>query len=339
MDDLELLTATDKAYDMVFKGPVDFCCLKACYELGIFDILSEAPLTLEQLANATSTVPVRLQKFLKALQEIGLVCQHETTWHLTPFATQFFTVSPDNINLNMKAFVSYLTDTMENYYLHLADVVRGKIDFTSHVPHPPRTRQDSIFYETLHRSNIYFPVQLLLEKAGLANRKHLIDVGGGIGDIASALCKKFPELNVTLINLPSAIELVQENVANHQLSERIKPIAINLYADPYPKGDALMFCRMLYPLGAQFCQMLIQKGYDALEPGGRIILLDMDVSDPKWPNYDYLTHYLSGVGADFAPFEFKHHMVYAEILKNVGFTEIQFDEAYHHVLYQAIKPV
>ncbi len=337
MQDHELLQATHRAYDMVFKGTVDFFCLKAAADLHLFEAMANGPRDLATLAQTTESVPARLEKFLITLEQIGLVAQQGDQWELTPFTRQFFVAPEQHRNMTMVPFVDYIANLVENYYVRMADVVRGQVDFTSLVPHPPRTREDSLFYETLHRSNIHFAVKLLREQAQLANARHLIDVGGGIGDIAAGICDQHPELKVTLINLPSALDLVRENVASRGLAERITPVAVDMYREPYPQGDAVLFSRILYPMNAQFCTMLCQKAYDALEPGGRILILDMIISDQEQPNYDYLTHYLCAIGMGFSVLEFKSHTIYPDVLRNVGFRDVQFHEAYEHVLYQAVK--
>ncbi len=336
-NDAELFAGSERAYDMVFKGTVDFFVIKAAVDLGLFDAMATGTHSLDNLATATNSVPARLEKFLVTMQQIGLAHGVDGGWQLTNFAEQFFTAPDAHRNLTMVPFVDYIASLVENYYVNMADVVRGKTDFTSLIPHPPRTREDSVFYETIHRSNLHFPIKMLRDYAQLHEVNRLIDVGGGIGDIASILCERFPELNVTLINLPSAVELVEENVAARGLSERITPTVVDMYREPYPKGDAVFFGRILYPMNPQFCTMLLQKAHDALEPGGRVLILDMVISDPAKPNYDYLTHYLCAVGMGFSVLEFKDHAIYPELLRSIGFGDVSSTAAYDHVLYQAVK--
>jgi bacteriochlorophyll C20 methyltransferase len=81
----------------------------------------------------------------------------------------------------------------------------------------------------------------------------------------------------------------------------------------------------------------LQKAYAALEPGGKVLILDMVISDPAKPNYDYLTHYLCGIGMNFSVLEFKDHAIYPELLHELGFRDVTFAEGYDHVLYQAVK--
>lgn len=336
-DDQRLFHASERAYDMVFKGTVDFFVIKAASDLGLFEAMAAGPRPLDDLAAAVGGVPPRLEKLLITMEQIGLARAGEGSWALTPLAEQFFTRPEQHRNMTMVPFVSYIADLIQSYYANLATVVRGEMDFTSHVPHPPRTREDSVFYETIHRSNIHFLLRLLREKADLTGVEHLVDVGGGIGDIAAALAEQHPGLQVTLLNLPSAIDLVNENVDARGLNGRITPSVVDMYREPYPKGDAVLFSRIMYPMNPQFCAALIKKAYDALEPGGKVLILDMIISDPEKPNYDYLTHYLCAVGMGFSVLEFKDHAIYPELLRAAGFTDVRLDTAYDHVLYQATK--
>lgn len=334
----ELLAETRRAYDLVFKAPVETACLKAAFDLQLFAVLAPGPQPLEAIAEQTGAVAARLERFLITLEQIGLVTRTAGAWALTDSARRFYVSPALDQNHTMVAFARYMFDQLESYYLRLAAVVRGEVDFTSVVPYPPRTRDDSLFYETLHRTNAHYPIKLLRERADLCGVRHMLDVGGGIGDIAAALCEAHPELTVTLINLPSALDLVRENVAAHGMAERITPLAIDLYRDPYPACDAVLFSRIMYPMSEQLCAALCARAFAALRPGGRILICDMIIDDPERPNYDYLSHYLCAVGMPFSVLEFKQHGAYPAILQAAGFTQVTFDEANDYVLYQAMKP-
>lgn len=338
MNNTDLLKSASRVYDMVFKSAVEYSSIKAAYDLNLFTVMAGKSHTLEELAQALEAVPVRLERFLITLQQIGLVQQEDSTWSLTPLSNQFFVESEETRNLTMVPHVQYVADLADGFFMKLGEVVQGKVDFTNVAPYPPQTPEQSLYYETIHRSNVHFPIKLLEEHSTLDGINHLLDVGGGIGDIAAALCKKYPDLNVTLVNLPSAIELVKENAAAHGLEGRINPIAIDMYKEPYPECDAVMFGRILYPMNEQFCTMLCQKAFDAIKPGGRIVIVDLIISDPEAPNYDYLTHYVFSIGMNFSVLDFKSHTIYPDILRRVGFTDVTYNRAYDHALYQAVKP-
>ncbi|ACF13959.1 C-20 methyltransferase BchU [Chloroherpeton thalassium ATCC 35110] len=339
MNDTELLRATDRAYDMVFKGLVEFSCVKAGFELDLFNILADAgSMELEPLAEKVGGEARRLGQLLVAMEQIGLVEKDGSKWKLTEFSDTLFAKPENHPSHTMESAAHSMGFLAENYYMKLADAVRGKQKFISPVAYPPQTREENEYFETIHRRTAYFPIKILGEFAKLDGIKQMTDVGGGIGDISASLCQKFPELNVTLLNLPGAIELVNENAASKGVGDRLKGAAVDIYKEPFPEGDAVMFCRMLYPMSVQFSTMMIKKAYDAIRPGGRILILDMLICDPNKPNFDYLSHYLCGIGMDFSVLDFKKHAEYPGILEGIGFTDVTKEEKYDHVLYQAVKP-
>ena len=89
-NDNDLFAATEKAYDMVFKGIVDFSSIKAGLELGLFEALADGPRDLASLAETTGSVPPRLEKLLITMSQIGLARQHEGLWSLTNFSEHPF---------------------------------------------------------------------------------------------------------------------------------------------------------------------------------------------------------------------------------------------------------
>jgi bacteriochlorophyll C20 methyltransferase len=338
MNDMELLHATDRAYDMVFKGLVEFSCIKAAFELNLFNSLAEGSCDLATLAKRVEGDAPRLEKLLVTMQHMGLLKKDGDNWALTEMADVLFARPDKHPSHTMESAAHSMGFLAENYYMKLADSVRGKQKFISPVAYPPQTREDNLYFETIHRRTTYFPIKILGEFAKLDGIKHLIDVGGGIGDISASLCKKYPQLHVTLLNLPGAIDLVNENAAEKGVGDRLKGAAVDIYRAPFPQGDAVMFCRMLYPMSVQFSTMMLKKAFDAISPGGRVIILDMEICDPNKPNYDYLSHYICGIGMDFSVLDFKKHAEYPNILKSVGFTDVTFNEKFGHLLYQAVKP-
>jgi len=330
-----------RACDMTYRGTVDMFVLKAAYELGLFSHLAGEPQSVEALATATGSRLNRLVKFTDMLVEMELLTRDaEGRLALTPFARQFFLPpNPGNENLTMEPFVRYAITIMERYHLHLAKVIRGEMDFTALTPWPPRTREDSAFYEEIHRSNNHFVRNLLVEEADLEGVTHLLDVGGGNGDIAIALAKRFPSIErITLVNLPSALEIVRDNVAAHGLADRIVPVALDMYRDPYPACDAVLFARILYPFNAQVCAMLLGKAQAALPSGGRVLIADMLLRDERGlANYDYLAHFLTSVGVDPAMMTFKRQDEYFDVFQQLGFVDARKVARHGHVLYQARK--
>jgi bacteriochlorophyllide d C-20 methyltransferase len=289
------------------------------------------------LAENIGAVPPRLAMLLEALRHMGITTVEESKWRLTSFAKTMFLPDHAHPNLYMTPVAKAMANLSDNFYLKLADAVRGNMNFKGEVPYPPVTREDNWYFEEIHRSNAHFAIMLLLEEADLSKARTLVDVGGGIGDISAALLKKFPQLDSTILNLPGAVELVNENAAEKGVGNRLRGAAVDIYKDAYPEADAVMFCRILYSANEQLTDMMCKKAYAALPPGGRLLILDMIIDDPENPNFDYLSHYILGAGMPFSVLGFKQQGTYKEILESLGFRDVRTVRKYGHLLCEAVK--
>ena len=338
MNSNELLPQSHRANQIIFQGVVELGCLKAALELDLFTHLSGEPKSLEEIASDVAAVPPRLIMLLESLRQIGMTTFEDGKWGITEFTRNMFLRTPANENLYMVPVVKAMTHLAENFYLNMADAVRGKLNFKGEVPYPPVTKEDNWYFEEIHRSNAHFAIKLLLEEAKLDSAKTLVDVGGGIGDISAAILKQYPGLHSTILNLPGAVELVNENAASKGLNDRLKGAPVDIYRDVYPQADAVMFCRILYSANAQLTEMMCRKAWDALSAGGKVIILDMIIDDKESPNYDYLSHYILGAGMPFSVLGFKPQNAYKDILESIGFENVRIVRKYDHLFCEAIKP-
>lgn len=338
MNDIELLKQNHRANELIFKGLVEFGCFKAALELDLFTHLAGEAQDTATLASAAGAVPQRLVMLLEALRQIGITTESGGKWSLTPSAREMFVLNPEHPNLYMIPVAKAMANLADTFYLQMADAVKGKINFKAEVAYPPVTRADNWYFEEIHRSNAHFAIKLLLEEANLSATKTLVDVGGGIGDISAALLKKYPQLDSTILNLPGAIELVNENAAEKGVEGRLRGAAVDIYKDAYPKADAVMFCRILYSANAQLTDTMCRKAFDALPSGGRLLILDMIIDDPESPNFDYLSHYILGAGMPFSVLGFKEQSAYQGILEHIGFSNVRIVRKYDQLLCEAVKP-
>ncbi len=337
MDNNELLQQSYRANELIFKGLVEAGCFKAALELDLFTHLADEAKDTVSLAESLGAIPSRITMLLEALRQMGVTKLDGGKWSLTPFAKKMFLPNHAHPNLYMVPLAKAMATLSDNFYLKIADAVRGKMNFKTDVAYPPVTREDNLYFEEMHRSNAHFAMTLLLEEADLSTAKTMVDVGGGIGDISAALLKKFPQLDSTILNLPGAVELVNENAAEKGVADRLRGASVDIYRDAYPVADAVMFCRILYSANEQVTDMLCKKAWEALPSGGRLIILDMIIDDPENPNFDYLSHYILGAGMPFSFLGFKEQGTYKDILESLGFRDVRTVRKYGHLFCEALK--
>ncbi|MDF2874644.1 MAG: aziB2 [Sporomusa sp.] len=113
-------------------------------------------------------------------------------------------------------------------------------------------------------------VQTTVETVSLDRKKHLLDLGGGHGFYSIAFAQKYPNLTVTLFDVPDIAALASASIQDYGLSSRIHTLAGNFLEGDIGSGyDAILCSLMLSP--ATFATVL-PKVHSALLPGGTLIV-------------------------------------------------------------------
>jgi SAM-dependent methyltransferase len=105
--------------------------------------------------------------------------------------------------------------------------------------------------------------------------QQLIDVGGGSGTYTIAFLEASPEMSATLFDLPDVVSMGRARITNAGLMDRVKIVAGNFYADDLPAGhDLALVSAIIHMNSLEQNVDLYKKIFDALVPGGRIVIRD-----------------------------------------------------------------
>ncbi|MCR5537375.1 MAG: methyltransferase, partial [Succinivibrio sp.] len=124
-------------------------------------------------------------------------------------------------------------------------------------------------------SDVSFKAALkVLSELGISK---LNDVGGNTGKFAIRCCETLPDIKVSIFDLKEQIALAKENIARHQLTERIDFVPCNLLSyDPLPKSDADLWWMSQFLdcfSEEQICSIL-EKIKQAMRPEAKIAILE-----------------------------------------------------------------
>jgi predicted O-methyltransferase YrrM len=116
----------------------------------------------------------------------------------------------------------------------------------------------------------------------LNNVKKMLDVGGGSGAFSMAFLEKNPEMYATVLDLPSVIPITKKYVEAFHYKERINYIEGNYLNDNFDCGyDMIFLSAIVHIQGMEENELLIKKCFNALNPGGQIIIKDWVMSEDK----------------------------------------------------------
>jgi predicted O-methyltransferase YrrM len=105
--------------------------------------------------------------------------------------------------------------------------------------------------------------------------QRLIDVGGGSGTYTIAFLEASPEMSATLFDLPEVVDMGRARITDAGLMDRVTIAAGNFYTDALPAGhDLALISAIIHMNSPEQNVDLYKKIFDALVPGGRIVIRD-----------------------------------------------------------------
>lgn len=112
-----------------------------------------------------------------------------------------------------------------------------------------------------------------LAAVSLGNIEHLADIGGGSGAFLAEVAKAYPEMDLTLFDLPPVMPSARDRLAGLGLAERVSLVGGSFRDDPLPDHvDAISLIRVLYDHNDETVAALLAKVFETLPPGGRLLI-------------------------------------------------------------------
>ncbi|MFM6192577.1 MAG: methyltransferase [Planktothrix sp.] len=279
MDDLVLLLYGHSAFQNLYAG---------C-ELGVFELLWKHP----DLSQAEIAQHLQLEAYptkalllgltaLKLIQKVGdqyrnsLVIQMlflENTWK------EFYDVVLFEAKIVYRGSIDYVESLKQNRNVGLRQFQGQGPDLYNRLHEDPGL--DKVFYNFMGSwSKLVTP--LWLKKIDFSNFESVVDVGGGDATNSIALAEAFPNVQITLMDIPDSCKIAQSHIDQKQLTDRIKVMGGDIFVDEFPKDqDCFLFIHVLVIWSLDKNTSLLRRAYQALKPGGSLIIFNMMTSDQE----------------------------------------------------------
>ena len=127
-----------------------------------------------------------------------------------------------------------------------------------------------------------FLAQAAAKVLNLAPRASLLDIAGGSGIYACSFCAHFPQLRATVLEKPPVDRITAGAVARRGFADRVVVVAGDMLSAPLPPGhDVHLFSNVLHDWDEPVVRQLLRKSFDALPPGGMVIIHDAHLNEEK----------------------------------------------------------
>jgi SAM-dependent methyltransferase len=93
------------------------------------------------------------------------------------------------------------------------------------------------------------------------------------------VARRNPHLRVTVFDQETTLKIAAQNAVAADVADRVDYHVCDLFADPVPTGiDGVLYCHLFEIWSLKRNIQLLRKCYDALAPGGALLLFNF-VSD------------------------------------------------------------
>lgn len=284
---LSARAAQEKA-EFIAWGPVVFQASRLMIKFGILDMLrdSEQGMTRQEICEKTGLSDYAVKCLTEAGLCIGTILVDTETDRFSLSKTGWFLLNDPATRVN----IDFNHDVNYEGWFHLEEALtEGRPAGLAHfgswptvyeaLSELPKQVQKSWFGFDHFYSDGSFPEALEIV-FGKYRTRSLYDVGGNTGKWALQCVAHDPEVEVTILDLPQQIKMMQANTAGKQGAERIKGYGINLL-DPnalFPKReqglDAIWMSQFLDCFSGEEIVSILTRAKNAMTADTRIFIME-----------------------------------------------------------------
>jgi SAM-dependent methyltransferase len=308
--------------------------IMAGVRLGIYEELSVGSATAREIASRKGLNAQGAEHLLDCLCAAGHLVRKSDRYAITARAKKWLApASPTYIG----AFLEFNYDQWE-WWSNLENVVKTGEGFEIHgfgAEDPRWERYITAMHQLARLSAPEVAQKLRLPP----NPKKLVDLAGAHGWFAAELCKRHPDLQATVLDLPGSVKIGKRIIAEARLSERVRHFEGDILKDELdgPFDGALAF-QIIHHLTPEQNVALFRKVHAALNPGGVLAILDYFAPPPghkpDTASFLGLHFFLTSSAATYSVEQLKAW------LKEAGFSavrKIRLQRLPIQVLYEAKK--
>jgi hypothetical protein len=249
-----------------------FSAVLAAIELNLFDTLHTDRLTAEGLADKVDASPEGIALLLEALEPLGYVVKKNGVYGNTAMTTSWMrTGSPGS----MIGLFHHIEDAIERWK-HLGESIRGG---------KPAPALDHWFDRKPEAWTRYHAGMLSIAKTVgdtviskiiiPSGARRLLDVGGSHGLYSIKLCRKYPNLHATIVDLPPSRATAEQAIAQHGMTDRVAFLEGNFLEDDINGTfDVIVLLNFIRIFTSDELTGLLAKSSDLLNKNGLIVIMD-----------------------------------------------------------------
>ena len=250
--------------------------IRAAVELGVFESLPASAEEVENRLRLGESMGIRL---MRALDELGLVSRDGSgTYHPTEKGAHLQQSHPLSLAdaARMWGGESYVawagvTQSIKTGHSNFEMEKEKKFfDWLQDRPRERRVHQAALAAYAKHDYGV------LADVVDFGAHDHILDVGGGSGELTFALLRAFPHLKGTVMDKP---EVVREARTPEDVKDRCRFVAGNFF-EPWSAGsDAVVLARVLHDWPDSDAVRILCRAREVMPRDGMLYVVELVLDD------------------------------------------------------------
>jgi ubiquinone/menaquinone biosynthesis C-methylase UbiE len=241
------------------------------FKYDVFEAVKDSPQTVEEIAQKVNLHPRGLRSLLNALVVGGYLECEKGKFSLNKISKKWcLKGNPENSMYNQIAYYHEVLWKNEiNYmdeFLKTGEGIQIHDTYTEEQWDLYQLAMEEQARMTTQQSAKMMPV--------LKNPTRMLDIGGSHGLYSVELCRKYPTLKSTILELPQAVERSQKDFAKYNMSDRVSFLSGNALTDDLGENryDLILMSQLAHHFTAEQNEAVSKKVAKALKPHAYFVI-------------------------------------------------------------------
>jgi hypothetical protein len=291
--------------------------------LGLAELLSYGPQTLGKLAKVTGADERALGRLLTALSTIG-ICERtgEDSYALTEVGACLDSAADQSLKgwaileaeMLSKSWSGMLESVMSGKTLAELQGVADSFELMGRTP----GNVDKFNLAMTELTRLVTPD--ILRSYDFSGISHLMDVGGGSGELLGAIAQQNRKLRGTVFDLPRCAEAASRHLQQIGVSDRVEFVAGDFFKSVPAVADAIILKSIIHDWNDARSISILRNCHQSLPGGGKLLLVERLMPETPGTADDDKAHAMSDLNMMRGPGGSERTKgQYRELLEQSGF--------------------
>jgi len=257
--------------------------LKAAVDLDLFTAIAKGSRTPVEIAKACNAAERGVRILSDSLVVMGFLTKDGTRYSLTA-DTAFFLDSRSPAYLGL-AFKFLMHPTQLAHFEHLGAAVRNggsSEEDTTLAPNDPIWIEFAKGMAPMMMPAAQAMAGILAAELSSRPAAKILDIAASHGLFGITVAQRLPKAHIYALDWANVLEVAKENAGKQGLADRYHLLPGSAFDVDYGTGfDAILITNLLHHFDPLENEKMLKKAYNALNPGGQVIILEFVPNDDR----------------------------------------------------------